>query len=114
MTIGEVAERFGVTLRTLRFYEQKGLLAPTRRGQDRHYGADQVDVLARIVKAKALGLTLREIEALLGGRTGEGLAPAAVAAQIAHLERQRDEIDAALARLRAMLPPHEGIEAGSR
>jgi DNA-binding transcriptional MerR regulator len=101
--IGEVAERFGVTLRTLRFYEQRRLLSPVREGPRRLYGTDQLTRLGRILAAKRLGLSLHEIERLLAEET-LSLSQEEVEAQIAHLEQQRADIEAALAELRAMLP----------
>ena len=64
---GELAERAGVNVQTLRYYERRGLLAaPTRRpsGQ-REYGEDAVRLLRTIKAVQRLGFTLREIEELL-------------------------------------------------
>ncbi len=61
MTIGEMAREFGVTLRTLRFYEDRHLIRPRRMGNARYYGgADRVR-LEMILKGKQLGFTLAEI-----------------------------------------------------
>src|SRR5580704_4420804 len=70
-TIGDLAKRFGLTLRTLRFYENRGLLEPVRRGGRRLYGPKDVERLALIVKAKKLGLTLTAIQQLIVDE-GEG------------------------------------------
>jgi DNA-binding transcriptional MerR regulator len=64
---GELAERAGVNVQTLRYYERRGLLAaPTRRpsGQ-REYGEDTVRLLRTIKAVQRLGFTLAEIEELL-------------------------------------------------
>lgn len=105
MTIGEVAEQFGVTLRTLRFYEQKGLIAPSRSGSTRLYGPRERSRLAVILKGKTLGFTLQEVQAMLdaeGAPKAQALplSPEQVREQIAHLERQKAEIEEALAVLR--------------
>jgi DNA-binding transcriptional MerR regulator len=108
MTIGEVAREFGVTLRTLRFYEDRGLIRPRRLGNSRFYGgADRVR-LAMILKGKQLGFTLTEIAGLIGAEDAAGemdieerLRPAQIVDQLDHLERQRREIDAAIVRLKA-------------
>lgn len=104
LTIGEVAERFAVTLRTLRFYEQRGLIAPARSGATRLYGPRELARLAVILKGKTLGFTLQEIEVMLDDeapKTGAlRLSPDQVREQIAHLERQKAEIEEALAALR--------------
>jgi DNA-binding transcriptional MerR regulator len=103
-TISDLAREFGVTLRTLRFYEDKGLLAPRREGQTRRYDDRDRDRLALILKGKKLGFTLAEIRALVEqadmSRPGLALSAAALEEQIAMLERQRREIDEALAELR--------------
>ncbi|MFI6942652.1 MerR family transcriptional regulator [Streptomyces sp. NPDC050418] len=63
VTIGEVAHRTGVTERTLRYYEELGLLAPARDGAGRRlYGAEQIDRLYRIRLLRALGTPVAEID----------------------------------------------------
>lgn len=64
---GELAERAGVNVQTLRYYERRGLLAaPVRRpsGQ-REYSEDAVRLLRTIKAVQRLGFTLAEIEELL-------------------------------------------------
>jgi DNA-binding transcriptional MerR regulator len=105
LTIGEVAEQYGVTLRTLRFYEQKGLLAPARRGSARLYGPRELSRLAVILKGKTLGFTLQEIQAMLEDEDAQQaealpLSPDQVREQLEHLERQKAEIERAIAALR--------------
>jgi DNA-binding transcriptional MerR regulator len=105
-TIGEMAAEFGVSLRTLRFYEDRRLLRPRRDGTMRLYsGVDRLR-LQMIIKGKQLGFTLTEIAELIGTQDSgndfeEKLQPAQIATQIDHLERQRREIDDAIARLKA-------------
>ncbi len=70
-TIGDVARQFGLTHRTLRFYESRGLIKPVRRGSTRLYGPKHLDRLAVIVKAKKLGLTLTAIGQLIGDQGSE-------------------------------------------
>lgn len=105
-TIGDLAREYGVTLRTLRFYEDWGLLAPRREGQTRYYTARDRDRFSVILKAKALGFTLGEIQEIVS-REGEGSATFQVSSdaieqQISHLERQLRETQSALDELRAM------------
>lgn len=105
-TIGEMAAEFGVSLRTLRFYEDRRLLRPRREGTMRLYsGVDRLR-LQMIIKGKQLGFTLTEIAELIGTQDSgddfeEKLQPAQITTQIDHLERQRREIDEAISRLRA-------------
>ena len=59
-TISDLAQEFDVTTRTIRFYEEKGLLSPTREGSSRIYNhADRIN-LKLILRGKRLGLTLDE------------------------------------------------------
>lgn len=102
-SIGELARRFDLTHRTLRFYESRGLLNPLRRGSSRVYGVKDVERLAVIVKAKKLGLTLTAIGQIL--RDGDSaqtlrLSRETCLAQIAVLERKLAQTREALAELR--------------
>ncbi|MCK9931579.1 MerR family transcriptional regulator [Frankia sp. Mgl5] len=65
--IGDVAERVGLSLRTVRYYEEAGLLMPVGRtvGGFRLYDDDAVDRLFLIKKMKPLGFTLEEMRSLL-------------------------------------------------
>lgn len=72
LAISEMSELFGVTLRTLRFYEEKGLLNPVRRGARRFYDSRDIGRMRVILQAKKIGLTLAEIRRvikLVEGRT---------------------------------------------
>jgi DNA-binding transcriptional MerR regulator len=107
-TIGDLAREFGVTLRTLRFYEDRGLLSPRRDGMARIYDARDRERLSVILKGKQLGFTLTEIRAMLAEeRSGNGpamnlkLSPDQIEDQIRHLEQQKAEIEEALAELRS-------------
>src|SRR5438477_12273965 len=64
-SIGELAKEFGITLRALRYYENRGLMAPRREGLTRFYTRADRDRLALILKGKKLGFTLAEIAALV-------------------------------------------------
>jgi len=67
MRIGELADRAGVTTKTIRFWESTGLLAdPTRTSSGyRDYGPQSIDRLEFIRHAKTAGLTLAEIRQVL-------------------------------------------------
>ena len=113
ITIGEMATEFRVSLRTLRFYEDRKLLRPRREGNTRLYSSIDRLRMQMILKGKQLGFTLTEIQDLIGSQDStedfEGkLKPQQIVSQIDHLERQRAEIDGAIARLRAT---HERLAA---
>ncbi len=59
--IGELAREFGITTRTIRFYEDEGLLAPIRIGSKRLYRRRDRTRLKLILRGKRLGFTLGEI-----------------------------------------------------
>jgi DNA-binding transcriptional MerR regulator len=107
IAIGDLAREFNVTLRTLRFYEAKGLLKPYRDGSARLYRSDDRVKLARILEGKKLGFTLGEIRDLIArtpSAAGRGALPLdrdQIHSQIVHLERQRANIDDAIAQLKA-------------
>jgi DNA-binding transcriptional MerR regulator len=108
LTISQMSRVFGVSLRTLRFYEDRGLIKPRREGNARYYRATDRVRMEMILKGKKLGFTLTEIQDLIGG-TGateatdleDQLNPQQIVTQIDHLERQRSEIEGAIERLRA-------------
>jgi DNA-binding transcriptional MerR regulator len=64
-TIGELAAEFGVTTRTIRFYEAKGLISPARRGVARAYSRRDRARLKLILRGKNLGFSLEEISEYL-------------------------------------------------
>lgn len=112
-TISDLARDFGVTLRTLRFYESRGLLAPARSGMTRIYSGRDRARLALILKGKQLGFTLVEIRAMLANEEKKGTETGAatvgglqlsreqVVEQLELLRAQRAEIDSAIAELEA-------------
>ena len=104
LSIAEVRSHAGVSARTLRYYEEMGLLPGVRRraGGRRVYGADELERLRFISRLKALGLSLAEIKELnavygIGGSTR---------AMLSRLEellaRHRAELDARIAELGAL------------
>jgi DNA-binding transcriptional MerR regulator len=108
--ITELCAEFGITLRTIRFYEDKGLLKPRRINGARVYTRRDRARLALILRSKAIGAPLSEIKHYLDlyGTHGEGrtqqmkfvLDRTDVA--IRQLEQKRAHIDASLAELRVI------------
>jgi DNA-binding transcriptional MerR regulator len=64
-TIAQVADEFGVTHRTVRHYEDFGLLSPERRGQQRIYHRRDRTRLNLILRGKRLGFPLEEIRTII-------------------------------------------------
>jgi DNA-binding transcriptional MerR regulator len=106
LTISQMAEKFGVTPRALRFYESKGLLAPAREGRGRIYTRNDQHHLSLILKGRKLGFTIAEIGQMIAAE--DGLASPQTLTmtrekcleQIEHLERQMEETREAVAELR--------------
>ena len=93
LRVGELAERAGVTVRTLHHYEAVGLLTPVRtEAGHRRYGPAQVERLQQVTSLRALGLSLDQIRAALDA---PGFDPAAVVArQRAALAAEADRLGA--------------------
>ena len=108
-TIGELSAEFDTTLRTIRFYEDKGLLTPERVGSARIFHDRDRVRLQLILRGKRLGFTLAEIAHVLSlydespGERGqlEFLIADIGRRRKALLEKRRD-IDEALAELTAL------------
>jgi DNA-binding transcriptional MerR regulator len=105
-TIRDLAREFEVSSRTLRFYEEKGLVNPRREGQDRLYSRRDRARLKYVMMGKCVGFSLDEIREMLdlydvGDRqvTQLKVAQEKFGERIARLQRQRDEIDRAIAEL---------------
>ena len=106
ITIREMCDAFGVTPRTLRFYEQKELLFPLREGQKRLYARRDRARLKLILRGKRFGFSLEEIRQLLDlydagdhqltqlTRTYE-----IAKARLAEMQRERAELDRTIAEL---------------
>ena len=118
-SVSELANDLGVTPRALRFYEDKGLLAPQRAGNTRVYTPRDRGRLMLILRGKRLGFTLREVREWLDlYEPGPGQAAQMtrlrdrLRQRIATLEQQRDDLDATLAELREILGEVDHRPAG--
>jgi DNA-binding transcriptional MerR regulator len=116
MLIGEVAQRTGVTAKTLRFYEREGLLAEPDRtdGGYRDYGPGVVERVGFIKDAQASGFTLAQIGEILAIReTGEppcGHVATLVERRLEEVERRLRELRAVRAELRGIADRAEGYD----
>jgi len=64
-SISDLAQEFDITTRTIRFYEEKGLLKPDRKGNNRSYSAADRVKLKLILRGKRLGFTLEESRGII-------------------------------------------------
>lgn len=118
MTIRQMCDAFGVTARTLRFYEQKELIAPRRSGQVRHYTRRDRARLTLILRGKRFGFSLEDIRQLLDMYDRDGSQHAQLARtvevardRLAQMERQQAELAEAIAELRGELAWGEAMLA---
>ncbi len=64
-TITELTREFGISTRTLRFYEDEGLIAPVRRGRTRLFRPADRHLLKQILRGKRLGFSIAEIHEII-------------------------------------------------
>ena len=111
-TIRELTREFGVTARTIRHYEELGLLRPERRGQARVYApADRIR-LKLIPRGRRLGLSLEESRAIVAMYDPAHGNRAQLERLLARLREQREALLARKRDLDAMLAELEEAEAG--
>ncbi len=98
-TIRQLTKEFSVTARTLRFYEDEGLIAPARRGQTRIYSPRDRARIILILRGRRVGFSLAEIREILdlydvhdGGKTQIQHARRKFEERAATLERQKIDI----------------------
>ena len=105
-SIAQVADEFGVTHRTVRHYEELGLISPERRGTTRVYHRRDRTRLGLILRGKRLGFPLEEIRTIIdlydvprGRRSQLEYVLGQIDERRADLEQRRRDIDAALSEL---------------
>lgn len=101
-TVGQVAERFGITVRTLHHYDEVGLLTPSARTYAgyRLYTAADLERLQAVVGYRRLGFSLAEVAQLVATGGRPGAEPAAGGTDlVGHLRRQRDLVTTQLGEL---------------
>ncbi len=117
-TISELAQEFSITPRTIRFYEDQGIVSPSRAGRNRIYHARDRARLKLALRGKRLGLQLAEVLSLIDMYDG----PGDTDAQLRHymgvlekhrsmLEQQRKDIDETLKEIRRQQTSCEALLA---
>ncbi|MGB3388607.1 MAG: MerR family DNA-binding transcriptional regulator [Pseudaminobacter sp.] len=108
--IGDIARKYSVTLRTLRFYEDKGLLSPKREGSTRLYSRREEARLKLILLGRKVGFSLRDVKQMLdlydpkGANTKQlRLTLEKSEKQLQRLTKQRQAIDEAIRELTASM-----------
>jgi len=118
-SVTQLARDLGVTARSIRFYEDKGLISPRRAGNNRVYTVRDRARMILILRGKKLGFSLREIREYLDLYDADPthakqlrLLLKAVRDRIAQLEDQRVALDEALGELRDVeAQTHNALEA---
>lgn len=115
--ISDLSAEFGVSARALRFYEDEGLIAPTRAGLSRIYSKRDRARLAWILRAKNVGFSLSEIRELIDlYDLGDGRAEQRRTTllrcreKIAVLEAQRADLDSAIHELSDFVATLEALD----
>lgn len=91
-TITELTREFGISTRTLRFYEDEGLIHPLRRGRTRLYRPGDRHLVKQILRGKRLGFSIAEIRSIIQmyseppGEVGQ------LKSLISKIESRRDEL----------------------
>jgi DNA-binding transcriptional MerR regulator len=113
-TIGQLARELGVTTRTIRFYEDEGLIAPARRGGQRIYGTRERTRLKLVLRGRRLGFPLSEIAEIINlydaspGESGQ------LETLIARIEERRAELLAKRQDIETSLADLEAVEVRCR
>ncbi|MCB2066935.1 MAG: MerR family DNA-binding transcriptional regulator [Erythrobacter sp.] len=108
-SIAEASEALGVTQRTLRFYEDKGLIQPQRVGAMRVYSRREMGRMQLILRGKRLGFSIREIGEFLSlyamdkGQVGQMQhLLGGVTDRLTELRHQRDALEQTIGELEAI------------
>jgi DNA-binding transcriptional MerR regulator len=108
--IGEMAKMFGVTLRTLRFYEDKGLLSPKRDGSTRLYTRRDRARLKLILLGRKVGFSLRDVKQIMDLYDPKGANTKQLRLmldksdkQLGRLQKQRTALDEAITELSGLM-----------
>ena len=117
-TIGDLAKEFDVSLRTLRFYEDKDLIHPRRDGVTRIYSRRDRARLKLVIMGKHVGFSLKEIKEMLdlydlkdGQSTQLKVSLKRFNEQIALLEKQKRDVEQAIDELSQTVMIVEGMLA---
>ncbi|MEL6751315.1 MAG: MerR family DNA-binding transcriptional regulator [Pseudomonadota bacterium] len=107
-TITELTREFGISTRTVRFYEDEGLIKPLRRGRTRLFRPSDRMLLAQILRGKRLGFSIAEIREIIemykapsGEEKQLRSMIGGIAAKRAELEQKRQDLEQTIAEMDA-------------
>lgn len=113
-SISDLAEEFGVTTRTIRFYEEKGLLKPQRQGTRRIYSPADRTRLRLILRGKRLGLSLEESAEIIRMYGSPGNNRRQLETLLGRIRERRDDLLRQQRDLQALLQELEDAEGKCR
>ena len=113
-SISDLASEFDVTPRTLRFYEEKGLLEPNRSGQNRRYSGTDRTRLILVLRGKTLGLSLQESAELIGMYDPSSNNKAQLSRLIEKIQARKTQLVAQKLELEQMIDDLDAWEQRSR
>ncbi|GAC35428.1 MerR family transcriptional regulator [Paraglaciecola polaris] len=110
-TIGELAKELDITSRSIRFYEESGLLNPMRNGQNRVYKKKDKVRLKLILRGKRLGFSLAETKTLFDLYDSNQNSAAQLEAMLYMTEQKRAVMDQQLDDIKALMMELNEVEA---
>jgi DNA-binding transcriptional MerR regulator len=111
-TIGDLAREFGITARSMRHYEDMGLLQPQRRGQSRVYSAADRTRLKLILRGKRLGFSLEESREIIGMYDPAHGNEQQLLRMVGRVREQRERLQERLREMQLMLRELDAAESG--
>ena len=107
-TINKLAKLAGISTRTLRYYDELGLLSPARVSSNgyRIYGQKEIDRLQQILFYRELGVSLEEIRNILASKDFDGLT--ALESHLSALLARREQLDLLVANVRKTIKTMKG------
>ncbi|GHG06708.1 MerR family transcriptional regulator [Thalassotalea marina] len=113
-SIGELAKEFDITTRSIRFYEDQGLIHPTRKGQTRIYNQRDKVRLKLILRGKRLGFSLAETGRLFELYDADKSSVTQLNTIMDLIALKKDELNQQLEDIKAVLVELTGLENNCR
>ncbi|WP_323845785.1 MerR family DNA-binding transcriptional regulator [Microbulbifer magnicolonia] len=113
-SISELAREFDITTRAIRFYEDKGLLNPARRGQTRIYSPEDRVRLKLILRGKRLGFSLDESRAIIDMYDPAHGNVEQLQRLLQHIEQKRAQLNQQLRDIQSLMGELDEAEARAR
>ncbi|UHQ54345.1 MULTISPECIES: MerR family transcriptional regulator [Microbulbifer] len=113
-SISDLAREFGITTRAIRFYEDKGLISPARRGQTRVYRPEDRVRLMLILRGKRLGFSLDESREIIDMYDPEHGNVEQLQRLLQHIKQKRAQLQQQLRDIQSLMGELDEAEARTR